>query len=84
LIKYFYDYVKWQPKTFQDIIIFTGEAQNSTEACELVAHPIVTVGELEQKEKPMEKIRLWGTKPLKGTNGIHNGHNERLENCKQL
>ena len=32
----------------------------------------------------MEQIGLWGTKPLKGTNGIHNGHNERLENCKQL
>ena len=38
----------------------------------------MTVGELEQKEKPMEKIRLWGTKPLKGTNGIHNGHNKRF------
>ena len=30
-----------EPKTFQDIIIFTGEAQNSKEACELVVHPIV-------------------------------------------
>ena len=60
-------------KTFQDIIIFTGEAQNSTEA----------VGEWEQKGKPMEQIGLWGTKPLKGTNGIHNGHNERcrIANC---
>jgi hypothetical protein len=28
----------------------------------------------------MEQIGLWGTKPLKGTNGIHNGHNKRLEN----
>ena len=44
----------------------------------------MTVGEWEQKEKPMEKIGLRGTKPLKGTNGIHNGHNERLENCKLL
>jgi hypothetical protein len=44
----------------------------------------VTVGEWEQKEKPMEKIGLWGTKPLKGTNEIHNGHNKRLENCKLL
>ena len=77
MIKYFYDNVK-------NIIIFTGEAQNSKEACELVEHPIVTVGEWEQKEKPMEKIGLWGTKPLKGTNGIHNGHTERLENCKLL
>ena len=40
----------------------------------------MTVGEWEQKEKPMEKIGLWGTKPPKGTNGIHNEHNERLEN----
>jgi hypothetical protein len=24
----------------------------------------VTVGELEQKEKPMEKIGLWDTKPI--------------------
>jgi hypothetical protein len=32
----------------------------------------------------MKKIGLWGTNPLKGTNGIHNGHNERLENCKLL
>ena len=61
-----------------------GEAQNSTEACELVVHPIVTVGEWEQKEKPMEEIGLWGTKPLKGRNGIHNGHNEHLENSKLL
>ena len=61
-----------------------GETQNSKEACELVVLPIVTVGEWEQKEKPMEKIGLWGTKPLTGTNGIHNGHNERLENCKLL
>ena len=53
-------------------------------ACELVVHPIVTVGEWEQKEKPMEEIGLWGTKPLKGTNGIHNGHNECLENSKLL
>jgi hypothetical protein len=44
----------------------------------------VTVGEWEQKEKPMEKIGLCVTKPLKGTNGIHNGHTERLENCKLL
>ena len=44
----------------------------------------MTVGEWEQKEKPMEKIGLWGTKPLKGTNEIHNGHNKRLENCKLL
>jgi hypothetical protein len=28
----------------------------------------------------MEKKGLLGTKPPKGTNGIHNGHNERLEN----
>ena len=67
-------------KTFQDIIIFTGEVQHSKEACELVAHTIVTVGELKQKEKPMEKKGLLGTKPPKGTNGIPNGHNERLEN----
>jgi hypothetical protein len=59
-------------------------AQNSKEACELVEHPIVTLGKWEQKEKPMEKIGLWGTKPLTGTNGIHNGHNERLENSKLL
>ena len=60
LVKYFYDDVKWQAK---DIIIFTGEAHNSKEACELVVHQIVTVGEWEQKEKPMEKIGLWDTKP---------------------
>ena len=41
----------------------------------------MTVGELEQKEKPMEKIGPWDTKP---PNGIHNGHNEHLENCKLL
>ena len=40
----------------------------------------MTVGEWKQKEQPMEQIGLWGTKPLKGTNGIHNGHNKRLEN----
>ena len=61
-----------------------GETQNSKEACELVVLPVVTVGEWEQKEKPMEKIGLCVTKPLKGTNGIHNGHTERLENCKLL
>ena len=32
----------------KDIIIFTGEAQNSTEACELVVHPIVTGMETER------------------------------------
>jgi hypothetical protein len=47
---------------------FTGEAQNSKEACELVEHPIVTAGEWEQKEKLTEKIGMWGTTPLKGTN----------------
>ena len=62
----------------------SGEAHNSTEACALVVHPIVTVGEWKQKEQPMEQIGLWGTKPLTGTNGIHIGHNERLENCKLL
>ena len=81
MLKYFDDYVKWQTKDISNIIIFTVDIQHSTETCELVAYRIVTVGEWKQKEKPMEKIGLWDTNP---PNGIHNGHNERLENRKLL
>jgi hypothetical protein len=58
LIKYVVDNVKWQTKDISNSIILTGEAQHSTEACELIAHTIITEnGNRKRKENMKFKIQ---------------------------